>query len=169
MQLGEFNELPPQRAGAVIDPCLGVPRWVDEVVAGRPYDDIAALMARAAAGAEHLTDEELDAALSRHPRIGERPGWVSVPHDDEATFSRREQSGVDESDAVLSQQLRAANEEYEARFGRVFLIRAAGRSGAEILAALRRRMANDDRAERDEVVEQLREIALLRLEEVVTP
>jgi 2-oxo-4-hydroxy-4-carboxy-5-ureidoimidazoline decarboxylase len=50
----------------------------------------------------------------------------------------------------------------------VFLIRAAGRDAEEILAELERRLGNDDATERDETVEQLRQIALLRLEQVVT-
>ena len=50
---------------------------------------------------------------------------------------------------------------------RVFLIRAAGRTGPQILAELERRLDNDDEAERAETVRQLREIALLRLDRLV--
>ena len=46
-------------------------------------------------------------------------------------------------------------------------IRPAGRSAPEILAELRRRLGNDDETERAETVDQLRQIALLRLEAVV--
>ena len=65
------------------------------------------------------------------------------------------------------QRLRDVNAAYEARFGHVFLVRAAGRSGAEILAEAERRLANDDVAEREETVTALRDIALLRLGQVV--
>jgi 2-oxo-4-hydroxy-4-carboxy-5-ureidoimidazoline decarboxylase len=50
----------------------------------------------------------------------------------------------------------------------VFLIRAAGRSSAEILSELDRRLGNDAATERGETVAALRDIALLRLEQVVT-
>ena len=46
----------------------------------------------------------------------------------------------------------------------MFLIRAAGRDAEEILAELDRRLANDDATERAETVDNLRQIALLRLE-----
>jgi 2-oxo-4-hydroxy-4-carboxy-5-ureidoimidazoline decarboxylase len=49
----------------------------------------------------------------------------------------------------------------------VFLIRASGRTGPQILAELDRRLVNDAAAERAETVTQLREIALLRLEQVL--
>ena len=134
-----------------------MPRWVADVVAGRPYADPAGLRKRAHDAALQLSDDELESALSRHPRIGERP-----PGDDrESRHSRAEQAGVDDADA---ERLRAGNAAYEARFGHVFLIRAAGRSSAEILAELERRLGNDAAAERDETVTALRDIALLRLE-----
>ena len=56
---------------------------------------------------------------------------------------------------------------YEARFGQVFLIRAAGRSAEEMLAALERRLGHDDATERDVVRRELAEIVRLRLLKVV--
>jgi 2-oxo-4-hydroxy-4-carboxy-5-ureidoimidazoline decarboxylase len=49
----------------------------------------------------------------------------------------------------------------------VFLVRAAGRSGPEILAEAERRLAHDAVTEREETVTALRDIALLRLAQVV--
>ena len=134
--------------------CLAVPRWADDVLAGQPYDDRDALIAAADAAARELTDEELDQALSGHPRIGERGG----------AQSRREQSGVDLAAADTAARLKAGNAAYEQRFGRVFLIRAAGRDAEEILSQLERRLQNDDATERAETVDNLRQIALLRLQ-----
>ena len=143
--------------------CLGVDRWVEDVLAGRPYADRSAVFATADRAARRLDDAELAAALAGHPRIGEQ---ASAP-EHHAELSRREQSGVDPSDAEVAAALAAGNAAYEERFDRVFLIRAAGRSAPEILAELRRRLGNDDDTERTETVDQLRQIALLRLEAVV--
>jgi 2-oxo-4-hydroxy-4-carboxy-5-ureidoimidazoline decarboxylase len=49
----------------------------------------------------------------------------------------------------------------------VFLIRAAGRTGDQILAELDRRLGNDEVTEREETVTALRDIALLRLDGVL--
>lgn len=157
-----FNALSEAAATERLLTCLAVPRWAKEVAAGRPYADPAALTARASAAATELSDDELAAALDRHPRIGERAG---AGHD--AEFSRHEQAQVDRDDAAVVGALAEGNREYEKRFDRVFLIRAAGRSAAEILAELRRRLDNDDETERNETVTQLREIALLRLAAVL--
>ena len=84
-----------------------------------------------------------------------------------ADASAREQAGVDPSAAGVAARLAAGNAAYEERFGHVFLIRAAGRSAEEILAELDRRLGNEARAERAEVADNLRQIALLRLEQAV--
>jgi 2-oxo-4-hydroxy-4-carboxy-5-ureidoimidazoline decarboxylase len=60
------------------------------------------------------------------------------------------------------------NREYEERFGHVFLVRAAGRSPEEMLAELRRRLGNDEQAERAEVTEQLAQITAIRVRGLVT-
>ncbi|MGH3346830.1 MAG: 2-oxo-4-hydroxy-4-carboxy-5-ureidoimidazoline decarboxylase [Nocardioides sp.] len=162
MTLDELNILPEAEARPLLAACLDVPRWVDTLVEGRPYADVAAMATVAEVAAGSLSDDELDQALARHPRIGERPG---SRHD--TANSEREQAGVDATDADLATRLADGNRAYEARFDRVFLIRAAGRDGHEILAELTRRLANDDETERAETIRQLREIALLRLEQVV--
>ena len=51
----------------------------------------------------------------------------------------------------------------------MFLIRAAGRTPEEILDQLSTRMDNDPGTEQAVVADQLRQIALLRLEGLVTP
>jgi 2-oxo-4-hydroxy-4-carboxy-5-ureidoimidazoline decarboxylase len=152
-----FNALPEAEATRRLLTCLNVPRWAAEVAGGRRYPDYAALAAQAEASAAQLS-----AALDGHPRIGERAG---AGHD--AEFSAQEQAQVDHGDAAVMAALAEGNREYEQRFGRVFLIRAAGRSASEVLAELRRRLGNDDETERAETVAALREIALLRLKDVM--
>jgi 2-oxo-4-hydroxy-4-carboxy-5-ureidoimidazoline decarboxylase len=158
-----FDDLAEPEARAVLAECLDVERFVEQVLAGRPYGDADRVRAAASAAASSLDDAELERALDRHPRIGERA--QAARHD--AAHSAREQSGVDRDDADLAARLLAGNRAYEERFDRVFLIRAAGRDAEEILAELTRRLDHDDATEREETVTQLREIALLRLEGMV--
>lgn len=164
MLLEEFNRLEADDAVAALRPCVDVTRWCETIVERRPFETIEALVSEAAQAAEPFTAAEVESALAHHPRIGERADGATR----EATLSRAEQSGVDPSDAALQLALREGNLAYEQRFGRVFLIRAAGRSAEEILSSLRERLQNDDATEDRIVAEQLREIALLRLRGTVT-
>jgi 2-oxo-4-hydroxy-4-carboxy-5-ureidoimidazoline decarboxylase len=157
-----FNGLSAHEARTLLLGCLSVPRWAEEVLAGRPYVDRLDLIDRADAAARQLSDDDLEAALSGHPRIGER---AAGGHNADA--SAGEQAGVDPSAGDTAARLAAGNAAYEQRFGHVFLIRAAGRDADEVLAELDRRLANDDAAERAETVDNLRQIAILRLEKVI--
>jgi 2-oxo-4-hydroxy-4-carboxy-5-ureidoimidazoline decarboxylase len=158
LRLEEFNDLDREGAMAVLRPCLDVDRWLAEVADGRPYRGLDDLEAAARRAADPLTAEEVEGALAHHPRIG-RPAAGSSA---EATLSRSEQAGLQPSEEAAA-RLEAGNRAYEQRFGRVFLIRAAGRSNEEILAALETRLVNDPDTEDRIVADQLREIALLRL------
>ena len=163
MSLSEFNQADLEQAAALVRPCLDVPRWVQAVVADRPYASVADAVNHAAQVLRDtpLTRAEIDVALATHPRIGERAEGEGR----EAALSRGEQAGLGLDDsAALQEQIRGANAAYEARFDRVFLIRAAGRDATEILAECRRRTDNDPQTEEREVADQLGQIALLRLE-----
>ena len=163
MALDAFNALDRDAARAALRPCVDIDRWIDEVVDGRPYPDVEAALAAGRLAADPWTESEIDGALAHHPRIGDRPQGASA----EATFSRSEQSGVDVTDADVQAALVSGNLAYEDRFGRVFLIRAAGRSSREILDALNARLLHSPDEELPVVAEQLREIAVLRLEGVL--
>jgi 2-oxo-4-hydroxy-4-carboxy-5-ureidoimidazoline decarboxylase len=162
--LPAFNELPDDEARRRVLTCLDVPRWADEVVAGRPYAHFGEVEAGMVAASATITDDELERALARHPRIGER----ADPAQHEAGHSTREQSGVDRDDADVVRRLEEGNRAYEERFGRVFIIRAAGRSGPEILDQLRLRLDHTDEAERAATIDQLTQIAVLRMKEALS-
>lgn len=160
--LQQFNGAGVEQAKAMIAPCVALPEWQAALVAGRPYADVAGLYARATALSALWRKAELDQALQAHPRIGDKPKGASP----ESALSRQEQSSVNSHDSVLAQALAQGNADYEARFGRVFLIRAKGRSGDEILTILRQRLYYSEVEEVDEALNQLRQITQLRLEGV---
>ncbi|HEU4668310.1 MAG TPA: 2-oxo-4-hydroxy-4-carboxy-5-ureidoimidazoline decarboxylase [Arthrobacter sp.] len=164
MKLAEFNSADPARAAETLRPCIDVTRWVDAVTAGRPFTSKNALMTYALQAASPFTAAEVESAMAHHPRIGERPTAATT----EASMSRSEQAGVDPSDRALAEALARGNRDYEEKFGRVFLIRAAGRTAPEILQALNERLANSPAEEETIVAQQLREIAVLRLEGLIS-
>lgn len=162
MTLTSFNTQTPAEAAATLKPCVDIPRWINAIVDARPFANEQELFGFAGQAASPWTEAEIDGALKHHPRIGDRAEGASA----EASFSRREQSGVDTSDDT-AQALLQGNRAYEEKFGRVFLIRAAGRSAEEILTALQKRLNNTPNEELPIIAGQLREIAILRLKGAV--
>jgi 2-oxo-4-hydroxy-4-carboxy-5-ureidoimidazoline decarboxylase len=162
--LDEFNDASPDVVVEALRACNTAPRFAAEVAAGRPYRDVDTLVARAEAVARSLPWDEVALALAAHPRIGDRVEGSSA----EAEASRREQSSMSGADDATRTALLEGNREYEERFDAVFLIRAAGRSPQEMLAELRRRLGNDEEAERRETTEQLAQITGLRVRGLVS-
>ncbi|WP_081844633.1 2-oxo-4-hydroxy-4-carboxy-5-ureidoimidazoline decarboxylase [Cellulomonas sp. URHE0023] len=142
----------------LLDTALHVSRWVSQVASGCPYASVGDLLGAADLAARSLSSAEIDEALASHPRIGAAGSGSS------ASLSRSEQAASSTDDPALVAAMTAGNRAYEERFGRIFLIRAAGRSRPEILAELNRRLALAPAEEEREVADQLREIALLRLQ-----
>lgn len=138
---------------------LGVRRWVDEVLAAGPYDDVEQLIAAGRTAATPLSDAELDEAVAHHPRIGERASGSGLAD----RSSHGEQAGLGAADQGIDAAIARGNKIYEERFGRVFLIRAAGRSRHDVADELQRRLKNDPEIEAEEAKEQLRQIMELRL------
>ena len=163
LPLDRLNAAQADELAAVLRGANSSAAWAARLLAGRPYGSTDDAVAAAEKAVLALDDDEIDAALAGHPRIGERPGGA---HADGAEFSRSEQSGVD-TGAGTAARLAAGNAAYERRFGHVFLIRAAGRDAAAILAELERRLGNDPATERAEATAQLAEITALRMRQVL--
>lgn len=164
VDLDSFNLLEPDAAAEAVRPCADVPGWIADIVGGRPYDSVDSLLTFAEAAAASWGSTEIDAALAHHPRIGETPATGGA----EAAMSSVEQSGISGDEPAVAQALSQGNRAYEETFGRIFLIRAAGRTSADVLEQLTIRLDNDPVTEDAVVAGQLREIALLRLEGMFT-
>ena len=167
MLLDEFNAAPRDAAAASLLTCAAVGSWAATLADERPFPDRQALLRRARELAADWTGDQLDEALADHPRIGERHaahGTTSAS----AAASTREQAGVGE-DAEVRARLADGNARYEQRFGRIYLVRAAGRSAEDMLALLEQRLGNDPATEVQVAAAQLAEIALLRLEHLIDP
>lgn len=154
----DFDALPEDEATAVLLECCSSPSWAHTVAAARPYESRSALFVAAKTACEQLTGPDLDDALAGHPRIGERA---------DSAESRREQAAVATADARLLEQIAAGNRAYEAKFGHVYLVRAAGRKAAELLEILERRLDNEPDVEQHEVRSALADITCLRLERLI--
>jgi 2-oxo-4-hydroxy-4-carboxy-5-ureidoimidazoline decarboxylase len=163
MHLEQFNAAGRTEAADALRPCLDIQRWIDDLADARPYSDLETLLAAGRRAADPFTPAEIDAALAHHPRIGERAQGNSA----EARLSQSEQAGLGEAGAAVAEALADGNRAYEVKFGQVFLIRAAGRSREEILAALNTRLGHSPAEEQEIIGQQLREIAVLRLEGLI--
>ncbi|MEN0140320.1 MAG: 2-oxo-4-hydroxy-4-carboxy-5-ureidoimidazoline decarboxylase [Rhodococcus sp. (in: high G+C Gram-positive bacteria)] len=153
-----FNALSDARAVDLLVQCCASTVWAQQVAAGRPFPSADALHTAADTALADLTESEIDAALAGHPRIGDRADNPS---------SAREQSAVASADDDVRARLRSGNEEYEQKFGHVYLVCASGRSAQELLDVLHARLGNDAATERTILRTELAAINRLRLERLL--
>lgn len=146
----------------------GSHRWVELMLAGAPYDSVEQLHAAADDAFDQLDETDWLEAFAQHPRIGDvealRERFAAS-----GAFSEREQSGLSSAQHALLEAMQRGNEEYEHKFGFVFLVRAAGRSAQQLLDQQRQRLGNDRPRELQIAAGQQREITHLRLDAQLQP
>jgi allantoicase len=140
--------------------CCGSRAWAAGLRERRPFANFEGLLQSSDDVWAGLPVEDRLEAFAGHPGIGERGG---------SAWSAGEQAGVADAGEDVRRDLEEGNREYDARFGHVFLINATGKSAAEMLQALRRRLGNDPETELAEATEQQRQITRIRLDKLVRP
>ena len=135
--------------------CCGAARWVDAMLARRPFGSQIALVESADSIWRSLSEADWLEAFRHHPKIGDRSA---------DGLAKREQSGVASAPAAIVHQLAETNRAYEARFGFIFIICATGKSAESMLEALRDRLRNDAQTEIRIAAEEQLKITHLRLE-----
>jgi OHCU decarboxylase len=159
--LARWNELSADAAESEILPCCGSRAWARGMADRRPIADEASVLAASDETWRNLSESDWMEAFRSHPRIGESRAPESA-HAQSAAWSAEEQKAAAADDEVKA-ALAEGNREYERQFGHIFIVCASGKTGAEILQILCRRLQNDDRAELQEAAEQQRQITQIRL------
>jgi 2-oxo-4-hydroxy-4-carboxy-5-ureidoimidazoline decarboxylase len=157
--VGRVIDLPLTELRAGLWASLAVERWVDDVVRVAPFDSVAQLLEVASEAATPLSPAEIDEAIVHRLRIGEGPVGEGAARES----GRTEHAGLGE-EGDLAAAIAAASAVYQERFGRGLIIRAEGRTRAEVLAELERRLELPNSSELEIVGEELRDIALLHIE-----
>jgi 2-oxo-4-hydroxy-4-carboxy-5-ureidoimidazoline decarboxylase len=158
------SALPAEEARQALARCCGSSRWVEGMLARRPFASSDALHAAADEVWRGLAPDDYLEAFAHHPRIGHKapPARAAAT----SAWSAEEQARAAAGPSDTAEALRVLNETYAVRFGYIFIICATGKSADEILAALRARLHNDPQAElRVAAAEQAR-ITHLRLEKL---
>jgi beta-ureidopropionase / N-carbamoyl-L-amino-acid hydrolase len=151
--LSRLNDLEPDEAERELLACCGSRRWGAAMTAGRPYPTARALQRAAADQWWALAAADWHEAFAAHLRIGDAAGG--------------EQAGVAGASSETLAALAEGNRHYQDRFGRVFIVRASGRSAAEMMTLLHQRIGNDPETELLVAAGEQADITRLRLERLL--
>jgi len=158
MTLAQLNALPRDEAERELSRCCGSSGWSSAMAGRRPFRDEQHLYQAAEETWWALSSPDWLEAFSHHPRIGERAaGWA-----------RDEQASASGASQKIKDELVKWNNEYERRFGHVFLISAMGKQADEMLQQMERRMNNEPAAELRVAAGEQAKITRLRLEKLLS-
>jgi 2-oxo-4-hydroxy-4-carboxy-5-ureidoimidazoline decarboxylase len=150
-------------ARALLARCCGSTRWIERLLARRPFGSQETLLSAARDDWFALDPSDWREAFSQHPKIGDRDA-LGTRFDATRSLSAREQAGVaGASDQVLD-ALAEGNADYERRFGFIFIVCASGKTAEEMLGLLRTRLGNDPGREIQIAAAEQAKITALRLE-----
>jgi 2-oxo-4-hydroxy-4-carboxy-5-ureidoimidazoline decarboxylase len=159
-----LDAAPIDEARAALTRCCGAHRWVEGMLARRPFGAPAAMREAAEATWTALGAADYLEAFSHHPEIGADPASLRARFPSTRDLSAREQAGVERADETTLRDLAEANQAYRARFGHIFIVCATGKSAAEMLALLRDRIDNEPPTELAIAAREQAKITALRLE-----
>ncbi|MDQ3264228.1 MAG: 2-oxo-4-hydroxy-4-carboxy-5-ureidoimidazoline decarboxylase [Myxococcota bacterium] len=165
--LSGLNAAPAEEAKARLLRCCGSHRWAEQLTAARPFPDRAALFAAASRIWNEVGREDWLEAFSHHPRIGDRKLESAGAGTKE--WAKGEQAGMNRADENLRAAIAEGNAAYEARYGRVYLVCATGKSAGELLAILQSRLGNDPDTELRIAAAEQDKITRIRLEKLLSP
>ena len=162
-----FNSISDDEALKEFLSCCGSKRWASQMVKWRPFDNVDQLKEHARDIWWKLEAADWLEAFRSHPKIGERQAEANASQKAQY-WSGQEQSGVHDAARETLDSIADLNQEYEAKFGYIFIVCATGKSSEEMLAILRQRLKNGPDDELRIAANEQAKITELRLRKMLS-
>ena len=163
MTLEELNDLSKVDAKHTFMQCCTSEVWVNNMVNERPFITRQAMSGAADLAWKNLTELDYLQAFDGHPKIGDVNSLRAKYANTKALASGEQRSVKQASEQVL-RELSVGNDEYQAKFGFIFIVCATGKSASQMLTLLQARLPNDRNTEIMNAAEEQRKIFQLRLD-----
>lgn len=166
-KLKELNDADALEAKCELERCCGSSRWIEQMLAARPFASVDALIALAASVWLGLDRQDWLEAFTHHPKIGDidslRAKFASTKQ-----WAQGEQKGVQDASESILNELAQGNTDYEERFGYIFIVCATGKTASEMLTLLKARLQNSPEQEIKIAADEQAKITRLRLEKLLS-
>ena len=166
MTLHELNILPKEQLKEELFKCCGSKTWVEKMLPFFPADDMVELLNDAEDQWYECSQEDWLEAFTHHPKIGDVES-LKKKFASTAQWAGNEQGAVKEASEETLKALAKGNEEYEKKFGFIFIVCATGKSAGEMLMLLDSRLPNTREQEISIAMEEQNKITLLRLQKLL--
>jgi len=142
--------------------CCGSEKWADEMLKNCQFNSEEQLYQTSDKIWYSLDKTDWLEAFSHHPKIGDQNSlkekFSSTKH-----LAENEQSGVNSASELTLFELSKYNEDYEKKFGFIFIVCASGKTADEMLSLIKERILNNPEDEIKIAMKEQNKITNLRL------
>ena len=131
-----------------------------------PADDMVELINDAEDQWYECTEADWLEAFTHHPKIGDVES-LTKKFASTAWWASGEQSAVSNASQQTIEALAKGNEDYEKKFGFIFIVCATGKSAEEMLQLLQARLPNDKEEEIKIAMDEQNKITQLRVQKLL--
>lgn len=167
MTLSDLNNLPRPALAEALQKCCGSTAWVANMLAIFPVANAETIMAEAITQWNKLTEADWREAFTHHPKIGGDVEALRAKFASTSTWAEGEQASVKQASQATLEALATGNEDYERKFGYIFIVCATGKTADEMLALLQARLPNKPEAEILIAAGEQDKITRIRLEKLL--
>jgi 2-oxo-4-hydroxy-4-carboxy-5-ureidoimidazoline decarboxylase len=160
-----FNQLSFAEKQSELFKCCGSTAWSKSLAKINSFKTLEALTKESDRIWFSLSEQDWLEAFSHHPKIGDVEN-LKKKFASTAEWASAEQSKVSEAGEAILTELKENNDAYENKFGYIFIVCATGKSAAEILTLLKKRLINNPAFERRIAAEEQNKITHLRLDKL---
>nr|WP_317198697.1 2-oxo-4-hydroxy-4-carboxy-5-ureidoimidazoline decarboxylase [uncultured Psychrobacter sp.] len=164
LTLTQFNKFSQAQAIAHLLTCCTSSKWAEQFADARPFADIPALLASSDKiwNDVQVKESDLLEALEGHPQIG-NVATLKEKYRNTADSAAHEQSGANDAEDQVLEDLAKGNQAYLDKFGFIFIVFATGKSAEQMLELLLARLPNDRDTELVNAATEQNKITRLRL------
>jgi 2-oxo-4-hydroxy-4-carboxy-5-ureidoimidazoline decarboxylase len=166
MTLHDLNTLPVLQRSEELSKCCGSTEWVKKMMDHFPFEDMVDLLETAEEQWFVCSEADWKEAFSHHPKIGAKED-TNKNMAATAAWAKDEQAGMTSASQEVTDSIRQANEEYQIKFGYIFIVCASGMKAEEMLAMLQVRLKNSPEVEIEVAADEQNKITKLRIEKLL--
>jgi 2-oxo-4-hydroxy-4-carboxy-5-ureidoimidazoline decarboxylase len=153
----------PEEARHELSRCCGCARWIDLMIEHRPFEHRADLFNAAEIFWFELDKEDWLEAFTHHPKIGDIRD-LAAKFPETSDLSADEQKKISKGNSEQLAELKKLNDDYEQKFGFIFILCAQKKSITEVLQQINLRIKNSYEQELEHATAEQNKITRLRLE-----
>ncbi len=162
----EINNLTDQECYDTFQNCCTASSWVAAMVYARPFANVEDLKSKSDGIWSQVDYEGWIEACEGHPKIGDVDS-LAKKYASTKQWAGNEQQGMDSADMEVIEALAKGNEDYEHKFGYIFIVCATGKSASEMLEILNSRLPNEPKSELDIARGEQNKITRIRLDKLI--